>query len=46
MPRVKKLLGGTLSLSDHTAQISETYTMIKVLNKLTKLSMSSMKALV
>ncbi|WP_096619435.1 hypothetical protein [Candidatus Enterovibrio altilux] len=35
--RVKKLLGRTLSPKNHTAQISEIYTMIKVLNKLIKL---------
>ncbi|ATF10028.1 hypothetical protein BTN50_1555 [Candidatus Enterovibrio altilux] len=28
--QVQKLLGGTLSLSDHNAKISETYGMIKV----------------
>ncbi len=39
MFRVKKLLGGTLSLRDYNAQVGETYAMIKALNKLTGLGM-------
>ncbi|AWG86252.1 transposase IS903 [Vibrio parahaemolyticus] len=39
MFRVKKLLGETLSLRNYNAQVGETYGMIKVLNKLTKLGM-------
>ncbi|ATF09687.1 Mobile element protein [Candidatus Enterovibrio altilux] len=46
MFRVKKLLGGTLRLKDHNPQISETYAMIKTLNKLTGLSMPQIKAIV
>ncbi|ATF09689.1 hypothetical protein [Candidatus Enterovibrio altilux] len=46
MVRVKKLLGGTLSLRSHITQISETDGMIKALNKLIELSMPSMKAIV
>lgn len=37
MFRVKKLLGGALSLRHYNAQVGETYAMIKVLNKLTGL---------
>ncbi|EGU37588.1 transposase, partial [Vibrio scophthalmi LMG 19158] len=39
MFRVKKLLGGTLSLRNYNAQVGETYAMIKALNKLTGLGM-------
>ncbi len=39
MFRVKKLLGGTLSLRNYNAQVGETYAMIKALNKLTVLGM-------
>ncbi|ATF10360.1 Mobile element protein [Candidatus Enterovibrio altilux] len=46
MLRVKKLLGGLLSLRDHNAQIKETYIMIKTLNKLTGLSMLQTKEIV
>lgn len=35
MFRLKKLLGGTLSLRNYNAQVGETYTMIKTLNKFT-----------
>lgn len=35
MYRVKHLLGGRLSLRNYTVQLSETYAMIKALNKLT-----------
>ncbi len=43
---VNKLLRGILNLRAHNAQISGTYTMIKALNKLTRLDMPSMKAIV
>ncbi|MBD1577356.1 IS5/IS1182 family transposase, partial [Vibrio sp. S11_S32] len=39
MHRVKKLLGGTLSLRNYNAQVGEAYAMIKALNKLTGLGM-------
>ena len=39
MYRVKKLLGGTLSLRNYNAQVGEAYVMIKALNKLTGLGM-------
>ncbi|BCL73815.1 hypothetical protein TUMSATVNIG1_58010 (plasmid) [Vibrio nigripulchritudo] len=39
MFRVKKMLGGTLSLRNHNAHVGETYAMIKTLNKLTGLGM-------
>lgn len=39
MFRVKKLLGGTLSLRNYNAQVGETYAMIKALNKFTGLVM-------
>ncbi|CAK2534324.1 Mobile element protein [Vibrio crassostreae] len=39
MLRVKKLLGGTPSLRNYNAQVGDTYTMIKALNKLTGLGM-------
>ncbi|ATF08679.1 Mobile element protein [Candidatus Enterovibrio altilux] len=39
MLRAKKLLRGTLHLREHNSQISKIYTMIKSLNKLTKLGM-------
>ncbi|HFQ5219159.1 TPA: IS5 family transposase [Vibrio vulnificus] len=39
MFRVKKLLGGTLSLRNYNAQVGEAYAMIKALNKLTGLDM-------
>ncbi len=39
MYRVKQLLGGKLRLRNYNAQVGETYTMIKVLNKLTVLGM-------
>ncbi|CAH6794047.1 hypothetical protein VCHA50P415_20402 [Vibrio chagasii] len=39
MFRVKKLLGGTLSLRNYNAPVGETYAMIKALNKLTVLGM-------
>ncbi|OQK36724.1 hypothetical protein XM72_c20329 [Vibrio vulnificus] len=37
MFRVKKLLGGTLSLRNYNTQVGETYAMVKALNKLTGL---------
>ena len=37
MYRVKQWLGGKLSLKNYNAQVGETYAMIKVLNKLTRL---------
>ncbi|ATF09105.1 hypothetical protein BTN50_0578 [Candidatus Enterovibrio altilux] len=46
MFRIKKLLGGILSLRDDNAQISETYCMIKALNKLTGLDMYKIKEIV
>ncbi|WP_161493016.1 hypothetical protein [Candidatus Enterovibrio luxaltus] len=46
MVRVKKLLGRTLSLRYHNAQISETYTIIKTLNKPARLSMPKTKAII
>ncbi|WP_425667491.1 IS5 family transposase [Vibrio tubiashii] len=39
MFRVKKLLGGTLSLRNYNGQVGETYAMIKALNKITGLGM-------
>lgn len=39
MYRVKQLLGGRLSLRHYNAQVDETYSMVKVLNKLTGLGM-------
>ncbi len=39
MHRVKQLLGASLSLRNYNAQVGETYTMIKALNKLTRLGM-------
>ncbi|KJF87909.1 hypothetical protein CTM94_08030 [Photobacterium leiognathi] len=36
---MKPLLGGKLSLKKYTAQVGETYVMIKALNKLTELGM-------
>lgn len=39
MHRVKQLLGGKLSLRNYNAQVGETYSMIKALNKLTGLGM-------
>ncbi len=39
MYRVKQLLGGKLSLRSSNAQVGETYSMIKALNKLTGLGM-------
>ncbi len=45
MFRVKKLLDGTLSLRNYTAQVGETYTMVKVLNKITGLSMPKTMAI-
>ncbi|WP_190319725.1 hypothetical protein [Candidatus Enterovibrio altilux] len=46
MVRVKKLLVGTLSLRNHTMQISETDAIIKTLNKPTRLGMPNIKAIV
>ncbi|ATF08731.1 hypothetical protein [Candidatus Enterovibrio altilux] len=46
MIQIKKFLGGTLSLMDHTTQLSEIYTMIKALNKLTRLGMPHTKTMV
>lgn len=39
MFRVKKLLGGALSLRNYNAQVGETCAMIKALNKITGLGM-------
>jgi len=39
MYRIKQLLGGTLSMRNYNAQVGETYTMIRTLNKLTGLGM-------
>ena len=39
MYRVKQLLDGKLSLRNYNAQVGETYSMIKALNKLTGLGM-------
>ncbi|BDR13272.1 hypothetical protein VspSTUT11_12480 [Vibrio sp. STUT-A11] len=39
MYRVKQLLGGRLSLRNYNAKVGETYSMVKVLNKLTGLGM-------
>lgn len=39
MYRIKQLLGGTLSMRNYNAQVGETYTMIRALNKLTGLGM-------
>ncbi|ATF10234.1 Mobile element protein [Candidatus Enterovibrio altilux] len=46
MFQVKQLLGGTLSLKNHNAHISETYAMIKVLHKLTRLSISKIEVVI
>ncbi|WP_150137285.1 hypothetical protein [Candidatus Enterovibrio altilux] len=46
MFQVKKLLVGTLSLRNHTTQISETDSIIEALNKLTELSIPNTKAIV
>ncbi len=46
MVRVKKFLGRTLSLREHATQISETYAMIKTLNKLIRLGMPKTKVIV
>ncbi|ATF08874.1 hypothetical protein [Candidatus Enterovibrio altilux] len=46
MVRVKKLLVGTLNPRNHTTQISEINAIIKSLNKLTKLSVPKMKAII
>ncbi|ATF09449.1 Mobile element protein [Candidatus Enterovibrio altilux] len=45
MFRVKNLSGGILSLRDCNVQISETYSIAKVLNKLTGLGMPKIQAL-
>ncbi|EOV5436654.1 IS5 family transposase [Vibrio parahaemolyticus] len=45
MYRVKQLLGGRLSLRNYNAQVSETYAMIKALNKLTELGMPKLVVL-
>lgn len=37
MHRVKKLLGGALSLESYNVQFGETYAMVKALNKMTRL---------
>lgn len=39
MFRVKKLLGGALSLRNYNVQVGESYTMIRALNKITGLGM-------
>lgn len=39
MYRVKQLLDGKLSLRNYNAQVGETYSMLKALNKLTGLGM-------
>tara|TARA_Y100000588_G_scaffold188919_1_gene202870 strand:+ start:2545 stop:2892 length:348 start_codon:yes stop_codon:yes gene_type:complete len=39
MYRVKQLLGGKLSLRNYNAQVGETYTLIKGMNKLTGVGM-------
>ncbi|ATF08618.1 hypothetical protein BTN50_0074 [Candidatus Enterovibrio altilux] len=46
MVRVKKLLGGTVSLGNHTTQTSATDAMIKALNKLTRPDIPNIKAIV
>ncbi|WP_161492937.1 hypothetical protein [Candidatus Enterovibrio altilux] len=46
MVRVKKLLVGRLSLRDHITQTSEIDVIVKTFNKLTRLSMPNMKAIV
>ncbi|ATF08839.1 hypothetical protein [Candidatus Enterovibrio altilux] len=46
MVQVKKLLGGTLSLRNHTTHISEINAMIKALNKLTELNILPTKTIV
>ncbi|ATF09034.1 Mobile element protein [Candidatus Enterovibrio altilux] len=46
MFQIKKLLGGTLSLRDHNAQISKTCTMIKASNKMAKLGIPKIEAIV
>ncbi|RFD61507.1 transposase [Vibrio parahaemolyticus VP551] len=46
MYRVKKLLGGRLSLRNYNAQVGETYAMIKALNKLTGLGMPETQCVV
>ena len=40
MYRVKQLFGGKLSLRNYSAQVGETYAMLKALNKLTGLGMA------
>ncbi|ATF09628.1 Mobile element protein [Candidatus Enterovibrio altilux] len=44
--RVETLLGGTLSLRAHNAQISEMYGIIKALNELTELGIPKIKVIV
>ncbi|ATF09337.1 Mobile element protein [Candidatus Enterovibrio altilux] len=46
MFRVKKLFEGTLSLRDYNCQISPTYAIIKILNKLVGSNMPNMKVIV
>ncbi|WP_161493001.1 hypothetical protein [Candidatus Enterovibrio altilux] len=46
MFQVKKTLGRTLSLRDHTVQISEIYAIIIALNKLAGLGMAKIKVIV
>ncbi|ATF08917.1 Mobile element protein [Candidatus Enterovibrio altilux] len=46
MFRVKELLVGTLSLKNYNAQISNTYSIVKALNKLTGLGTSNTKTIV
>ncbi len=46
MYRVKQLLGGRLSLRNYNTQVSETYAMIKALNKLTGLGMPETQCVV
>ncbi|EJL6271240.1 IS5 family transposase [Vibrio cholerae] len=46
MYRVKQLLGGRLSLRNDNAQVGETYSMIKALNKLTGLGMPETQCVV
>ncbi|WP_161492936.1 hypothetical protein [Candidatus Enterovibrio altilux] len=46
MVRVKKLLRGTLSLREYKAKASETYALMKVLNKMTELSILKMQLII
>ncbi|MCU8323340.1 IS5/IS1182 family transposase, partial [Vibrio vulnificus] len=43
---VKQMLGGRLSLRNYNAQVGETYSMIKALNKLTGLGMPETQCVV